>query len=246
MEQMSALRKIWNLLKGKDYLTLEDDYIRRLRCSVIGEGMLPPPNIYLMDYAIQRMPDEGCILEIGCYAGLSTNVLLYLANKHKKQNTMYAADAWVYEGYKDYTGVIEPHMDGRTDINRADYANYIKEMYIKSTSFFNSTRLPHTFHKASDELFAAWGKTELTDIFGTKAMPAGKIAFAYIDGNHAYDYAMRDVNNTINLLAKGGYLLLDDSADYLNFGSVKVAQQLLSDNRVRLAKKNMNYLFQKI
>ena len=51
-----------------------DHFIRRLGSSVIGKAMLHEGNIYLMDYAIQNMPKKGNVIEIGSFAGHSTNL----------------------------------------------------------------------------------------------------------------------------------------------------------------------------
>lgn len=70
-------------IKAKKVLD-QDLFLKRIRSSVIGEGMLSDHNIVLIDYAIRKMPQEGVVLEIGSYAGLSTNVILHLLNKHSR------------------------------------------------------------------------------------------------------------------------------------------------------------------
>ena len=92
--------------------------------------MLHEGNIYLMDYAIQHMPEDGIVLEIGSYAGLSTNVMLHLLNKHQKQPQFVGCDAWIYEGFTDHTGIIETHIDGKPDVSRAAYTTYIKNAFV--------------------------------------------------------------------------------------------------------------------
>lgn len=52
----------------------DDPFIRRLRSSVLGEGMLSDGNIYLIDHAIKNLPNEGAVIEIGIYGGVSTNL----------------------------------------------------------------------------------------------------------------------------------------------------------------------------
>jgi len=77
---------MWNkLLKTSKVKDLEsDDFIKRIRSLVIGEGMLKEGNISLMDYAIKNLPEHGSVLEIGSYGGLSTNLMIYLMRKYKK------------------------------------------------------------------------------------------------------------------------------------------------------------------
>ncbi|MCH2195258.1 hypothetical protein [Kordia sp.] len=100
-------KSIRNIFK-KQYKTINNDYfLYRIKATIIGEGMLLEGNIYLMDYAIQHMPSDGIVFEIGSYAGLSTNVMLHLLEKHGKKHRFVGCDAWIYEGFKDHTGTIE-------------------------------------------------------------------------------------------------------------------------------------------
>lgn len=223
-----------------------DDFIVRLRCSVIGEGMLHPGNVYLMEEAIQRMPDGGCVLEIGSYGGLSANLLTYLLKKHQRTAELYCGDAWVFEGLHDAKGQITPWIDGRDDVLRTDYMAYIKASFVRAAQVLHPGQLPHAIHLDSDAFFAAWSKAEtLTDVFGRETRLGGPIAFAYIDGNHAYDFARRDMENAAKHLLPGGYLLLDDSASHLAFGSVRLAKEWRQRPDFELVLANPHCLFRK-
>jgi hypothetical protein len=221
-----------------------DDFIRRLRCSVIGEGMLHPGNIFLLDYAIQHMPDNGAVVEIGAYGGLSTNLMVYLLDKHRRMAPFLGCDAWVYEGYHDTDGSKQVYIDGRSDVRRAEYMAYIKEGFIRACRLLSPHRLPHTCHLRSDDFFACWAanKTE-EDVFGHAAPLGGPIAFAYIEGDHSYAAAKRDVENVARHLLPGGFILLDDSAKGLPFGSAELAVELSRDARFMVVRRNPNLLF---
>ncbi len=243
--------KYWlERLRPPAYRTLDDDFIRRLRCSLVGEGMLHPGNVFAMAHAIRKMPEEGAVLEIGSYAGLSTNVLAYLLQKHRRAHPFFSCDAWIYEGFHDDSPGISParlqHMDGAADISRDAYMQYIKSCFIRGTRFFSTLRLPHTFHLTSDAFFEKWKAGETGEgVFGRNAKLGGPLAFVYIDGNHAYEFAKRDVENSLSLLLPGGFLLLDDTADFLPYGSRQLARELQRDRRVELVMKNPNYLYRK-
>ncbi len=242
---LKALLK--KLLNRNRYRSLpHDDFILRLRCSVIGEGMLHPGNIYLMDMAVQQMPEGGSVLEIGSYGGLSANLLTYLLKKHQRQATLFCCDAWVYEGFRDESGTPQPWMDGRDDVLRTDYMAHIKASFVQSARLLSAHNLPHAVHLDSDRFFEAWEAGEmLTDVFGRDAKLGGPIAFAYIDGNHAYDFARRDVENTTRFLLPGGLLLLDDSAKHQRFGSARLAQELCKHPGFDLVLSNPHFLFRK-
>jgi hypothetical protein len=224
-----------------------DDFISRLRCTVIGEGMLHEGNIFLMDYAVQNMPEHGIVLEIGSYGGLSTNLILHLLNKHQKKNLFMGCDAWIYEGYKDYKGNIATHIDGRTDISRTDYMQYIKNAFITSTSLLHSKNLPYTCHLTSDVFFKRWNNNEVfKDVFDRNFKINQDIAFAYIDGNHSYEQTKKDFDNIAPKLLLNGYVLIDDSAKNMPFGSAKFIKEILQNKAFKLIDSNPNFLFQKI
>lgn len=235
------------LLNRRQYrVSPHDDFILRLRCTVIGEGMLHPGNIYLMEHAVQQMPDGGCVLEIGSYGGLSANLLTYLLQKNGREAPLFCCDAWVYEGFHDEKGQATPWMDGRTDVLRSDYMAHIKASFVQSSKLLSPHNLPRAAHLDSDRFFDAWNAGEtVEDVFGRATKLGGPIAFAYIDGNHAYDFAKRDFENVARHLLPGGLVLLDDSAKHQKFGSAKLAQELCQNSGFAAVLANPHYLFQK-
>ena len=240
------LHKLLNRLKQNDELS--DPFIKRLRSLVIGEGMLKPGNIRLMDMAIQQMPEHGSVIEIGSYGGLSANLLIYLMDKHGRNHPFFTCDAWIYEGYTDHVkDKPETHIDGRPDVARSAYAAYMKQVFIQATTLLSSHRLPYSFHMHSDTFFETWAAGETaTDVFGRTRQLGGGIAFAYIDGGHSYAVARSDFNHVARHLMKGGFILLDDSADDDQFGSAHLMTEIKQDARFKVVGKNPNYLIQKI
>jgi hypothetical protein len=224
-----------------------DDYIKRLRSSLIGEGMLHEGNIFLMDQAIKNMPVGGSVVEIGCYGGLSTNLIIHLLKKHKRSEKFFGCDPWIYEGYEDHKGDPKPiYIDGRDDILRTDYMAYIKQNFIESTQTLSGKRLPHTCEMTSDVFFEKWEKKEtVTDVFGQTAPLGGPVSFAYIDGNHAYDFARRDWQHVMQHLLPGGFILFDDSADGSAMGSAKLMEEVKKDPVLGVADTNPNYLYRR-
>jgi len=222
--------------------------VKRIRSLVIGEGMLKEGNISLMDLAIKNMPTEGNVLEIGSYGGLSTNLIIYLMNKHNKNNPFFSCDVWIYEGYRDHLqDSPEPYIDGRKDIMRDDYSVYLKNSFINSTKFLSPNNLPFSFHMYSDLFFEKWKRQENgLDIFDRNVALGGFISFAYIDGGHSYDEAWNDFNNVTSHLVKHGYILFDDSADGQKFGSAHIMSTIKKDKRLKIIAKNPNYLVQKV
>ncbi len=235
------------LLNRKQYRVIApDDFILRLGSSVVGEAMMHPGNIYLLDQAIQQMPAGGCILEIGSYGGYSANLLTYLKQKHQRAAVLYCCDAWVYEGFHDGKGTATEWIDGRKDVQRTAYMAYIKGAFMNAAKLFCPHDLPHTIHLDSDTFFEAWTeKKTLKDIFGQETTLGAPISLAYIDGNHAYAYAKRDFENVAKFLLPGGFVLLDDSAKHQQFGSARLAQELRQHPDFEVIMANPHYLFQK-
>jgi hypothetical protein len=241
---------MWDKLSGifKHKNVESDDFIKRIRSLVIGEGMLKEGNIGLIDFAIKNMPTEGSVLEIGSYGGLSANLIIYLMLKHKKNNSFFTCDAWIYEGYNDHLKDANNNaIDGRKDILRSDYSVYIKNAFINSIKFLSPQNLPFSFHLYSDLFFENWNNHKNdVDIFGRKVQLGGNISFAYIDGGHSYEVAWKDFNNVASNLVKNGFILLDDSADGQNFGSAHMMDTIKKDKKYKVIAKNPNYLIQKI
>ena len=240
------IRNLLNRLKPNN--NINDPFINRLRSLVIGEGMLKPGNIVLMEHAIKHMPNHGSVIEIGSYGGLSANLLVYLLTKHQKAHLLYTCDAWIYEGYTDHKDcVTQTHIDGRPDVLRSDYSAYMKRAFIQSTQLLSAHNLPFAFHMHSHTFFDSWknNKTE-TDVFGRKQPLGGTISFAYIDGGHSYEVAKKDVEQVTQHLALHGFMLLDDSADNEHFGSALLMKELKKDPRFKVIAKNPNYLIQKV
>lgn len=239
------MKRFFNRSEKK--LPYKDAFLDRLPSSTISGGMLRDGNLYLMDYAIKNMPPDGHVLEIGCWAGLSTNVLLHMMKKYMRKELFFACDPWIYEGYEDFSGRSSDRIDGHKGVARVDFMNYIRTAYINAVTLFNQQNLPHTFRLSSDDFFKNYStNNELTDIFNRSLKPKGDISFCYIDGDHSYEAAKRDFENVHRFLKINGFILFDDSADGSAFGSARLMEEIKKNKRYRIVDKNPNYLIQKI
>jgi predicted O-methyltransferase YrrM len=240
---MKTLRRLF----GSRYKRIpQDDFIRRLSVSVIGEGMLHPGNVYLIDWAIQRMPSGGCMLEIGTYGGLSTNLICYLAKKHRQTHPFFTCDPWIYEGFYDERGTLREHVDGRPDLLRTDYMRYIRDSYILATKALSGDRLPYSIQSTSAAFFDRWERNEeVSDVFGRRVKLGGPISFAYIDGDHSIEVARNDFNSVAKRLLPGGLVLLDDSAKGLPYGSSAMMGVISAREDFEVVARNPNYLLRK-
>lgn len=214
----------------------KDDYLEILRR--VNAGMLHYGNILCFDYAIKYLPSNNPIIEIGTFCGLSANVISYFKKTHSKNNILISTDKW---SMADKNGTV-----GKSDITFQDYRNYVRENLTRNLSFFSKGDMPFVFENTSDDFFIHWSnsKTEY-DIFNRELTLGGKISFAYIDGNHSYEFAKRDFQNCDKYLENGGFILFDDSADFSDWEVKRVIKEVKKNKNYSIVMKNPNYLFQK-
>ncbi len=204
-------------------------------------GMLVEGNIDAMEYAIANMPPGKPILEIGSFCGLSTVVLSYLLDKHTKTSPIYACDKWEFEGQQ-----LGASLGDSPSVTHDVYRTHVKETFLRTMQTFAAHRLPYAIECLSEEFFRRWFAAETTvDVFGRPVSLGGKIGFCYIDGNHTYEFARRDFENTDRALAPGGFILFDDSADDSHWEVKRLAREIASGPRYELISKNPNYLVRK-
>ncbi len=204
-------------------------------------GMLNKGNIHAIETAVKNMPDEGAVVEIGSFCGLSTNLMSHFLEKYNRKNKIFCSDKWIFVGSED-----EKYLSG-SKIEHKQYREFVKESFIRNVKFFSPNNIPFTIEEFSDDFFELWNNnTSVTDLFKREIKLGGNISFAYIDGNHTYEYTKRDFMNTDKNMKKGGFILFDDSADYYNFGSAKFMKEMKKNKNYELIIKNPNYLFKKI
>lgn len=222
-------------------IMLDEPFVKWLRFA--NAGMLHHGNLYGFDHALNHLPSDAPILEIGSFCGLSTNVLGHFKAKHGRKNRLITCDKWVFEGAGRPDG---SKPVGESSIRHGEYRRFVKETYLRNVRFFSRDDLPCTVEMLSDEFFDAWGRGEsLEDVFGNTVTLGGPISFAYIDGNHTYPFAKRDFENCDKYLEVDGFLLFDDSSDDSPFGVRQLMTEIVDGGRYDVVIKNPNYLFKK-
>lgn len=219
-------------------LDISDEYVNWL--CFANAGMLDRGNLYLMDYALSRLPSGAPILEIGSFCGLSANVLTHYKRKHKVQNKLITCDKWEFEnaGKKsDYVGDSPVQFSG--------YKTFVRESFLRNTRMFSGEDLPYTMEMTSEEFFEAWrGERAAKDVFGREMTLGGRLSFCYIDGDHTYEGAKKDFLGCDAFLEKDGFLLFDDST-VETFGVRKLMPEVLASGGYALVAQNPNHLFRK-
>lgn len=186
--------------------TKKDAFIPWL-CVVVG-GWLSPGhgNIAGFEFALRTMPKGGNVLEIGSFLGLSTIMLSYFAEMHRRQTEIYSADPWEFEGTEEPIG-------GYFDASRPDYQKYARDVFKRNVTLFcPPNRLPYTFADRSHSFLRRWAaKEDAVDVHGRRKRLGSPLSFAYIDGAHSYEGAIGDFHGIDPFILPGGYVLFDDT-----------------------------------
>lgn len=235
------IKKLLHYNQLRTQKTIDDEFINWLKFA--NAGMLNQGNVHSMDMAVRNLPSSSPIVEIGSFCGLSTNVISYFLRKYGKSNKIITSDKWIFEGAESPE---KPNL-GTSKIEHKNYRTFVMETFKRNIEFFSAANLPYPIEEFSDEFFALWEKnSKSTDIFNREIDLGGPISFAYIDGNHTYDFAKRDFENVAKYLEVGGYVLFDDSAEFTDWGSAKLMKEVIKNPNFEIANKNPNFLFKKI
>jgi hypothetical protein len=220
-------------------MDISDEYVNWL--GFANAGMLDRGNLYLMDYAMSRLPSAAPLLEIGSFCGLSTNVLTHYKRKHKLQNKLITCDKWEFEN----AGRSSDHV-GESPILFSNYKAFVRDSFIRNTRMFSADDLPFTIEMTSNEFFTAWREGKIAqDVFGRRLPLSGLFSFCYIDGDHTYEGAKKDFLDCNSFLDEGGFILFDDST-VEKFGVRELMPEIVANRGYKLVATNPNHLFQKL
>ena len=206
-------------------------------------GMLTHGNLFAWRYAVRNLPSSSPIVEIGSFCGMSTNFIAYFLRESGRKNAFFTCDKWVFEGEG---GGPEDRLAQGCDISVSEYRKFVRDSFVRGVEFFSSDNKPFAIEEFSDGFFELW-RTNSTarEVFGREVKLGGPISFCFIDGNHSYEYAKRDFENCHQFLEPGGFVLLDDSGDFLDWAPNRVAKEALRRGGYRLVSRNPNYLLQR-
>jgi len=216
-----------------------DEFIRWL-CQVSG-GFLTARhgNIVAFDHAVRHMPEDGAIIEIGSFLGLSTNIIIYLTAKNGRKNKVYNCDPWQFEE-------TEKPIGGYFDASSIVFRKYVKQVYTMNLQVFSEDREPHTIENTSEQFLRQWAsESTVIDVFGKEVILGGPISFAYIDGAHTYEAAKSDFLGIDRHLLPGGFVLFDDSSDDSPFECKRVVAEVIANPKYEMISRTPNYFFRK-
>jgi SAM-dependent methyltransferase len=209
--------------------------------SYVNAGMLHRGSLYSMQHAISQLPSSAPILEIGCFCGLSLNLLDYYRRKLKRPNRLLGCDNWQFSGNREG---LNFELSG---LNFENYRGLVKDSFIRNVRAFSGAELPAVCEMNSNEFFENWAAgANKQDVFGQGVRLGGPLSFCHIDGDHSYEQSHRDFMNCDRFLQPGGFILFDDSADMSEFEGVRrLVQEVQRNPSYELVVKNPHYLFRK-
>lgn len=217
---------------------LDDEFVRWL--SYANAGMLHPGNVWSMDHALRAIAEGAAVVEIGSFAGLSTNAICHLLRKHGRANPFFTCDNW------DVTAHRETRRIDGSRLTFPEYARYVKESFIRNVEFFSPENRPHTVECGSAEFFERWERREaVRDVFGREVRLGGPIGFAYVDGIHSVEAVRAEFEAIDRVLVPGGFILFDDSADSSPFGLNRLMREIAGAGHHELLGQTPNYFFRK-
>lgn len=236
-------RNTYRSIKTKlfPYKMVANEYYDALYVSMNGATLFVPENIYCIDYAVRNLPTDDPVIEIGSFTGMSTCMLSHYLAKYNCGNVLFNADRWEFEEKEKnyYSRVL--------NVSPEEMKDYIRNSFVRNVRHFSRNRLPHTIELFSDEFFSQWlQKNTLLNIWEQPVTLGGPVSFAYLDGNHQYDFVKRDFENVHRQLVKGGFIFFDDSAPHINSGMRDLVKEVKARRDYEVVVKNPNYLVRRI
>ena len=179
-------------------------------------------------HEIARHGVSGDIVEIGSWWGKSAFVLARLARCYEIGNLL-CVDPWSNEHLvqNDEQGLVD---SGSAQVDAAE-ALVVFEMNLLpySSNHVNYLRMPST----EGARHYREHRSAATASFGTTTY-RGHVAILHIDGNHAYAAVKADIASWSSLVARGGWMILDDYIWPFGDGPRRAGDEFLAENRGRI------------
>jgi hypothetical protein len=176
------------------------------------------------------LPD-GDILEIGSLYGKSAYVLCWLAARYSA-GAILCIDPW-----RDYRGDQVETADLNRDI--AAFRNF--ELIYQGFLINLMALLPRRFNflrAASHDARRRYGAdfTVRSEFFGNTTY-CGRVSLLHIDGNHDYSFVSTDVKDWVDVIAPGGWIVIDDYEWSFADGPRRAANEFVSTHKDRVVER---------
>jgi hypothetical protein len=205
---------------GRALADLEVAAVFRLAGSIYGESS--DDKIAAM-MAIFADAPVGDVVEIGSLAGKSAAVLALLARRYGTGNVL-AIDPWLASAatQHDAPETVRVHLveEWRFDMLAKDFVINVWPIGLGSLNYLrqDSAHACAAFRNEPSVISAEFGRVDYR----------GEIAVIHIDGNHDHAQVKLDCDLWLPLLAKDGWLILDDYVWVHGNGPRRVGDGLLT------------------
>lgn len=151
------------------------------------------PFHWIWKLLVDEMPKAFSFLEIGVFKGQTVSLVALLAVESLKVARVYGVTT------------LQNTPDERCKYPAGDYLGWIKEIHA---AFGMSLLLPELFVGKSSEASVV-----------AMARKREPYQIVYVDGSHDYAAVIEDIRHYAPMVAKGGFLVMDDASNLLNIGS---------------------------
>lgn len=216
-----------------------DAYLNWLT-RIMGGWLTPGDgNLVAFDFAISHMPEEGALLEIGSFLGMSVCAMSYMMWLHGRTNQLFTCDPW------DFEGTAEP-IGGFFDASSQKYREYCIDVFKRNILLYAEYHLPYSVEEYSHRFLARWAtQDEAVDVLGRRVKLGGPLSFVYIDGAHTYEAASGDFRGADPFVLPGGYVFFDDTGEAWGPEMARVVREVQGHPHYELIARTPNYLFRK-
>ncbi len=166
--------------------------------------------------------EKPSILEIGVFKGeLSSRIF-----NHYKPESLVLVDPWIAEKNEIYKDSWYANLDDNSQNIQNEYYENLKKRF----DFEIKNNFVKILRMKSDEFFKH---------------NKDKFDLIYIDGNHLYEFVMRDISNSLNFLNTEGLIILDDygTVGWWKDGVTHAVNTLKKERKIKVIKKHnlLNY-----
>lgn len=159
-------------------------------------GFLDNEHMVMWDKLVHNLPNNFKFIEIGVYKGQILTLVGILAERYKKQCTIYGITPLANVDDKYTTYEDTNYLDCIKLLHKTFDINFNENQIIKGISTDNNV------------------KEQITAL--------GLFDVVYVDGGHDYETVKSDIQLAKQICNKNGYIVMDDSANFIDFKDLNI------------------------
>lgn len=180
-----------NLYNEDKELTLFRNYVTKNKL-----GFLDNEHMVMWDKLVYNLSNNFRFIEIGVYKGQILTLVAILAERYKKQYTIY--------GVSPLSNVDDKY----TTYEDTNYLDCIKLLHKTFNIYFNENQIIKGLSTDDD--------------IKRRILELGSFDIVYVDGGHDYNTVVSDIKLAKKICNKNGYIVMDDSANFIDFEDLNI------------------------